>query len=181
MTRTGKPRVLVLTSTFPRWQGDATPRFVADLSEGLTREGLDVTVLAPGSRGAARRELWGNVDVRRFQYSWPAATQRLADGAILPNIRANRLLALQAPPFVLAQLAAAWRLARRERFDVIHAHWVVPQGLVAAMLKRTLGVPVITTTHGADLFALRARPLLAAKRWALQSSDAITTVSDALK
>lgn len=177
----GRPRVLALTSTFPRWRGDATPRFVFDLSAGLVREGLDVTVLAPGAHGAAARERWDGVDIRRFRYGWPASTQRLADGAILPNIRRNRWLAAQAASFVTAELAAAWRLMRRERFDVIHAHWAVPQGCVAIVLKKQFRVPVLTTTHGADIYAMRGRPALAAKRWALRSSDAVTAVSQSLK
>lgn len=39
-------RVLVIASTFPRWQGDTEPPFVYNLAAGLT-EKFDVTVLAP--------------------------------------------------------------------------------------------------------------------------------------
>lgn len=175
-----RKKVLVLTSTFPRWDGDTCPMFVADLCQGLAKT-MDVTVLAPGARGAAPRETRDGYTVRRFRYSWPARTQRLADGAILPNIRRNPLLLAQVPPFVLAQMWAAWRLMRRERFDAIHAHWAVPQGLVASLLKRRYGVPVITTTHGGDIYALRAGAALRAKRFALKTSDRITAVSAGLK
>ena len=173
-------KLLVLTSTFPRWPGDATPTFVADLCAGLAQT-MDVTVLAPASDGAPSAERLGNVRVRRFRYAWPARLQLLADGAIMPNIRRNPLLAAEVPPFVLAELLAAWRLMRSERFDVIHAHWAVPQGLVAATLKRAFGVPVITTTHGGDIYALRSGPAMRAKQWALASSDRITAVSTSLK
>ena len=42
---------LILTSTFPRWDGDATPRFVRDLALAATPE-WNVTVLAPHHPGA---------------------------------------------------------------------------------------------------------------------------------
>ncbi len=173
-------RLLVLTTTFPRWRGDSSPAFVADLCATLSDE-MDVTVLAPGSAGAATRERVGAVDVHRFPYSWPASSQRLADGAILPNIRRNRLLAAQVPALILAELWAAWRLVAAGRFDAIHAHWAVPQGAVAAMLKHRAGVPVLTTAHGGDIYALRRGAPLGAKRWALRASDAITAVSSQLK
>ncbi len=177
-----KPRlkVLVLTSTFPRWQGDACPMFVADLCGGLA-DRMDVTVLAPGARGAMAQETWDNFEVRRFRYGWPAGTQLLANGAIMPNIRRNPLLLAQVPPFFVAQLVAAWRLMRRERYDAIHAHWAVPQGIIASILKRIFHVPIVTTTHGGDIYALRGGPMMRAKRWALRSSDRITAVSNSLR
>ncbi len=175
--RTG---LLVLTSTFPRWIGDTCPMFVAHLSEALARS-FDVTVLAPASAGARRFERWGTVAVRRFRYCWPERSQRLADGAILPNLRRNRLLLGQVPGFVLAQLWAAWCLARRGAFDAVHAHWALPQGWVAAVLRARLGIPVLTTTHGGDMYALRSGVPLKAKRWALRSSDRVTAVSRSLK
>ena len=42
---TGKPRLLVLTSTFPRWHGDHEPAFVFELARRLT-DRFAVTVLA---------------------------------------------------------------------------------------------------------------------------------------
>jgi glycosyltransferase involved in cell wall biosynthesis len=119
--------------------------------------------------------------VRRFAYGWPARTQRLAEGAILPNLQRRRALLAQVPVFVLAELTAAWRLLRAGRFHAMHAHWVLPQGAVAASLRARAGVPLLTTSHGSDLNALGARPVLAAKRWVLRSSDRVTTVSEPLR
>ena len=54
-----KPRLLVLTSTYPRWRDDPEPGFVHELSKRLVAD-FDVTVLAPHARGAAVEEevLW---------------------------------------------------------------------------------------------------------------------------
>jgi glycosyltransferase involved in cell wall biosynthesis len=154
--------------------------FVADLCEGLAKT-MNVTVLAPGAHGAKPVERWAGYTVRRFQYAWPSRAQWLADGAILPNLKRSPWLMAQVPEFVLAELWAAWRLMRRERFDAIHAHWAVPQGFIAALLKRRFGVPIITTTHGGDIYALRSGAALRAKRFALRSSDRVTAVSASLK
>ena len=45
----------------------------------------------------------------------------------------------------------------------IHAHWLIPQGLVARRLAAR-GVPYLVTSHGGDLFGLRGRLLESLKR-----------------
>jgi glycosyltransferase involved in cell wall biosynthesis len=56
---------------------------------------------------------------------------------------------------MVSYLAGAYRaaraLARRERFDLVHAHWWFPAGLVASAITRTTGIPFVTTLHGSDL------------------------------
>jgi glycosyltransferase involved in cell wall biosynthesis len=119
--------------------------------------------------------------VVRFRYLWPDRAQQLADGAILPNLRRNRWLWLQVPPFMLAELIAAWRYARQTECDVIHAHWVIPQGVIALALRLTLRRPILVTSHGADLYALRGRFSEALKRRVLGHADATTAVSRSLR
>jgi glycosyltransferase involved in cell wall biosynthesis len=57
----------------------------------------------------------------------------------------------------------------------IHAHWVIPQGLIAAVVAPK--VPLIATTHGGDIYALNQKPLLALKKWVFAKSARITTVN----
>ena len=57
-----------------------------------------------------------------------------------------------------AFLAAAVRESRRARPDLVHAHWVLPGGVVALALHGLFGVPYIVTAHAADIFRLRTRP-----------------------
>ena len=49
----------------------------------------------------------------------------------------------------------AFKLVRelhsREPFDVTHAHFIMPAGIVAARLKRSSKVPFIVTAHGSDV------------------------------
>jgi glycosyltransferase involved in cell wall biosynthesis len=43
------------------------------------------------------------------------------------------------------------RLHRRRPFDVTHAHFIMPSGIVADRLQRRAGVPFIITPHGSDV------------------------------
>jgi len=177
-------RILVLTSTFPRWAGDSEPPFVFELSRRLAAE-HDVLVLAPHCRGAAAEERLGErLRVRRFRYA-PEALESLAyEGGVLEKLRRAPWRVLLIPVFALAEVAAAARAIRRERPDVIHAHWIVPQG-AAALLGRALsgfGRPaIVCTSHGADLFALRGRFARAIKSWVVRRVAALTVVSRAMR
>jgi len=171
------PSVLVTSSTFPRWREDATPRFVRDLAE-LATQSWNVTVLAPHHPGAALRDTSadergrGRLDVRRFRYFVPASHQRLCyGGGILPNIRASKLALAQVPCLVGAELAAMRRLLRTECFDLVHAHFLVPQGAVAALATRR---PLVVSVHGSDLFALRGRLIDSALRGVISRAKLVT-------
>lgn len=47
--------------------------------------------------------------------------------------------------------AAIGRLHRVRPFDVCHAHFIMPAGIVADGLKRRCGVPFVVTPHGSDV------------------------------
>jgi len=178
MSAPQRPRLLVLTSTLPRWRDDSEPRFVLDLTRALS-DRFEPLILAPMAVGAARREQLEGIAVERFSYTPVAAWQRLAaPGAIMPNLRKNRLLYLLVPALIVAQFVAAARLLRRERFDLIHCHWLVPQGLVLALLSLFIKLPpMLLTCHGADAFMFNAGPLALLKRWVLRRAAAVTVVS----
>jgi len=171
-----RPSLLALTSTFPKGVDDSTPPFVLQLSNHLLPY-FDVTVLTPAVRNAPRRETLRGVNVQRFHYLWPRSLERLADGAILENLGRSRWLYLQVPFLILFELIAALRLARAKRPAVIHAHWFIPQGIVAVIVGQVLKIPVVITAHGADVYGLRGR-LWHALRTALASRcEAVTVVS----
>jgi phosphatidylinositol alpha-1,6-mannosyltransferase len=173
---TARPSLLVLTSTFPKSVSDSTPPFVFQLCSHLLPH-FDVTVLTPAVRKAPEAETLQGVKVRRFHYFWPRSLERLAHGAILESLSRSRWLYLQAPFLVLFELIAAFRLARTTRPDVIHAHWFVPQGIVAVLVGRILKIPVVITAHGGDVYGLRGRLLDALRRALASRCEAVTVVS----
>jgi glycosyltransferase involved in cell wall biosynthesis len=175
------PRVLVLTSTFPRWPGDTTPRFVHDLACAAS-DAFEVTVMAPHHPGARSRERMGPLDVRRFVYFVPTRLERLCyDGGILPKLASSPLARAQLPAFLAAELTAVLRLLRAEHFDLVHAHWLVPQGIVAALATAGIRRPLVVSAHGSDVFALRGPVFDALRRWVGRRADAITVNSAATR
>ncbi len=174
----GRPRLLMTTTTLPRWQGDTEPRFVLDLAIAM-RDTLDITILAPRSPGAAARETIGGVAIERYRYAPFMAWEVLAaPGAILPNIRTSPLLLLLVPSLFLCQIVAVAKLLRRDSFDVVHCHWLIPQGLAFAILSLLWRCPPsLLTCHGGDAFTLNRWPIRWLKAWTVRRMGAVTAVS----
>ena len=173
-----RPPLLVLTSTLPRWTGDPEPRFVLDLARTLSSR-FEPVILAPMAPDAAPREEMEGIEVVRFRYAPVRAWERLASpGAILPNLRARPWLLLLVPAFFLSQLLALRKLIRARRFDAIHCHWIVPQGLTVSLCSLTTDLPpVLLTCHGADAFTLNTLWMRRTKRWILRKARRVTVVS----
>lgn len=169
-----RPRLLVLASTFPGRADDGTPAFVRDLAVEMT-EAFDTVVLVPRVPGARARELVSGVRVQRFPY-FPRRWEDLADGAIIENLRARPSRWIQVPALVLAEAVAVRRALRAFRPDVVHAHWIVPQGLVATLVAGA--VPRLVTTHGGDLYALDTPVLRRTKAWVARRAGHITVVNE---
>jgi colanic acid/amylovoran biosynthesis glycosyltransferase len=167
------PKLLVLASTYPARTGDGTPQFVRDLAtfEALSYQ---TTVLVPSVPGGACREVDGALEVRRFRF-FPRRWEDLADGAILENLRSRKSRWAQVLPLFLAQVLAIRREVRAARPDVIHAHWMIPQGLAA--LIACPKVPKLVTVHGADLYGLRDQVSRSLIRAVLKNADAVTTMN----
>ena len=174
--------ILVLTSTYPRWSGDTEPAFVHLLGKQLADK-YKITVLAPHYPGARRHEVMDGIEIYRYRYCLPTAEHLAYDGGILTNIRNNRLKLLLVPLFLLSQLTSAWILCRRHNFSLIHAHWIIPQGVIALWTRHLSGkdLPVLCTSHGGDLFSLRKGLLENLKKYVVRRADHVTVVSHAMR
>ncbi len=171
-----KKKLLVITSTFPRWQHDTDPPFVFELARRLTGS-FDVTVLAPGYPGALGSEEVAGLRVHRFRYFFKKLELLAGSEGILPTLKKNPLFYLLVPFFLMGELAALIKLSRKIKPDIIHAHWIIPQGFIAALAKRVTGVPYVVTTHGGDIYGMQGKFASVLKRYALRHASHTTVVS----
>jgi glycosyltransferase involved in cell wall biosynthesis len=177
----GKKRILVLTSTFPRWEYDEDPPFVSELCRRL-KEHYRVHVLAPHYSGTETEEYLVGIHVRRFRYFFSPWERLAYQGGILAKLKHNPWQYGLLPFFFLGELLALIRLLRSYRFHLIHAHWLIPQGLVALLARLFIksAPPLLCTSHGGDLFGLQGTLLNKLKRIILTHSTAVTVVSRAM-
>jgi len=167
-------KVLMLTSSYPRSRQDTAAVFLRYLAVNLRRRGAIVHVIAPADQLAGAQTEDG-VTVHRFAY-FPKNWRKLAYGSgILPNLGRNPFLWCQVPFFVASMFAHALRAVRNFGPDVVHAHWVIPQGLVAVLIKFVFRIPVVITAHGSDAHALKGNGIATIKRFCLRHSDVWTS------
>lgn len=129
----------------------------------LRGQGWTIEILAPSYAGL-RSQIIDDMPVHRFRYA-PARWETLTHEEGAPNkIHQNPLYLLLLPFYLLAGMAAAWRVGRNGRFDVIHVHWPVPQGLLGWVARLAGGGRLVATFYGADLVMAQrfrfARPFL---------------------
>jgi glycosyltransferase involved in cell wall biosynthesis len=174
-------RILAVTSSYPKFPGDVTAPFIESITRTLAQRGHAVDVVLP--EHPELRWPHSPVALHPYRYAphpgwalWGYAASLEAD------VRVRRRVYLLAPLVALAlRDAVSTHLAAR-RYDVVHAHWVVPNAALVADIVRAHGVPLVVSLHGSDVFlAARLRPVGALARRAFARAGAVTACSDDLR
>jgi glycogen(starch) synthase len=143
-------KIVVLTTSYPRHEGDPAGNFIADAVEQLRARGVEVEVVSPAS-------------FRHFGIAYGSG--------VLGNLkRAPWKLALV--PAMMASFARAARRAARDA-DLVHAHWL-PSGAIALATGR----PFVVQLWGTDVELARrarvfARRVLSRARLTICASNAL--------
>jgi len=176
-------KIGVLTHNYPRFRGDFSGRFVEALSEELVAQGHGVTILAPWDPAFGRRLADHRVAFALYRYAPVASWHQLG---YMRTMRADVALRgvtyLLAPGMFLAGMRAVARWAARERPDVLHAHWALPNGFIAAVVARRQRIPLVVSIPGSDATVAAANPLFRRMaRFAFDTAGLITANSTALR
>lgn len=172
----------VLTHNYPRFIGDFSGTFIEALCEELAAQGQRVTVWAPYDP-AYRRPLNDAVTLRLYRYIWPDSLHRLGYMRTMQSDLSLRLEAYAlSPALFIRGIQTVWWEARRLRPDVLHAHWLLPNGFIAAIVSRRLGIPLAISVPGSDAQVARSNPLFRAMaRFALRQAALLTANSAELR
>lgn len=176
-----KPRLLVISSTYPRWKGDTEPGFVHTLCKHLSPK-FNILVICPHAPGAFNKEHFEGVEVHRFRYGPTALETLCPDGGILSNLKRSPWKWMMVPLFLFGLLWASFRAVRKFRPHVIHCHWLIPQGIALWILSWfTKLPPILITSHGGDLFSFPGRIGQWAKRRAIKNASSVAIVSEPMR
>jgi glycosyltransferase involved in cell wall biosynthesis len=147
-------KVVVLTTSYPRYEGDPAGNFVADAVEQLRGRGVEVEVVSPAS-------------FRHFGIAYGSG--------VMGNLKRSPWKAALVP----AMLGSFARAARRASSDadLVHAHWL-PSGAVAL----ATGKPFVVQLWGTDVELARrmrgvARRVLSRARLTICASNALANAA----
>ncbi len=172
----------VLTHNYPRFSGDFSGTFVEALCEELAAQGQQVTVWAPYDP-AYRRPFDGAVRLQLYRYTWPDSLHRLGYMRTMQSDLALRLEAYALSPALFARgIQVVMSDAQQLRPDVLHAHWLLPNGFIGAVVSKRLGIPLAISIPGSDAQVARSNLFFRAMaRFALSQATLLTANSADLR
>jgi glycosyltransferase involved in cell wall biosynthesis len=172
----------VLTHNYPRFAGDFSGTFIEALCQEFATQGEQVTVWAPHDAAYAR-PLDEQVRLQLYRYAWPPAWQQLGYMRSMQGDLALRLNTYAlSPGFFAAGITTVLRQARTMRPDVLHAHWILPNGFIGAVVSRLLGIPLVVSVPGSDAQVAGKNPLFRRMaRFAFDQAGLLTANSEALR
>lgn len=101
-----------------------------------------------------------NLHVIYFRYMWPRQLCTLNAEGLWPAIQKNPAKLILVPPMMVCFIFIAVRLALKKSPDLLYAHWLTPQGIVAYTSSLIAGAPFAFTSHASDASILDKLPFI---------------------
>ncbi len=168
------PRICFVTTSYPDFPGGYRGGFVRHTALELVRRGYQISVVTPRIfRRSPRAEQNGGETIYRFPF-W--SEEKLL-------VHYQRIPIARMATYLLSGLFHTWRIARGRDCRLIHAHFVIPAGLIAVLAGRLLRKPVIVQAYGSDVTKYAGMNSLLRRLTAvtLHHADHIVTVSEPLR
>ena len=172
--------VVMVTTSYPRFPGDSVGTFMEPIAKQVAARGHEVHIVAPWHPRITRGQVEDGVFFHFFKYAPVAALNVFGYAAGLRADERLRGAAWMAAPFAMtAGWFKALRVAQKKRATVMHGHWVVPGGVLAASAGPLL--PLVVSLHGSDVFvAERAAVARTAARRVFHRAGFVTACSEDL-
>ncbi len=176
-------RILQLTSSLPLSPTGSNAPFILHIGRALAARGHEVHLVAPFHPGLEWGEQEGNLHLHFFKYAplrrwhiWGYGQSLQSDVRLKPGVF------FLLPPVAVSAARSLMRLmaGASAPFDILHAHWLLPNGPIAAIANRAR-LPMIVSLHGSDMYvAGKAALYRRAARFALTRAAAVVGCSDDL-
>lgn len=169
--------VVMVTTSYPRFAGDSVGTFMEPIAKGVAARGHEVHIVAPWHPRLARGTVEDGVFFHFFKYAPVASLNVFGYAAGLQaDVRVKAAAWLAAPLALSAGWFTAMRVAQKRRATMMHGHWVVPGGVIAAAARP--GLPLVVSLHGSDVFvAERMAPARAAAARVFRRAGVVTACS----
>lgn len=173
--------VVMVATSYPRFPGDTVGTFMEPIAKRVAARGHQVHLVAPWHPLIRRRAVEDGVTFHFFRYA-PTPNLNIFGyaGALKADVSLRSAAFLVAPLALLAGLRAARAVAHGVKATVMHGHWVIPGGAIAAFARPDL--PLVVSLHGSDVYVAE-RHLLAGRvsRATFARAGWVTACSDDLR
>lgn len=175
-------KICILTHTFPRFDEDIAAPFMDGVASGMVKNDNNVFVLAPFSPRFARGAKKKKYKLLTYKYAPFNSWHKLGYSETLTDDKSLKLSGyLLSPLMFICGIISLYRLVKKEKIDIINAHWILPNGFIASIVSVLTGVPVVSTLPGSDVYMVQKNFLFKwMGRFAARTAKAITSNSPQL-
>lgn len=172
----------MLTSSYPKFRGDTTAPFIESIATHIAAQGVETHVALPEHRELRRGAVEDGVHFHPYRYApRPEWTVWGYAEALRADVKLKRGVYALAPLALASSFQKMMQLTAREKFHVLHAHWVLPNAPVAALVAQIRNLPLMISMHGSDVFmAEKNNAFRATARWCFNRATWLTACSDEL-
>ncbi|AEG18538.1 glycosyltransferase [Methanobacterium paludis] len=137
-------KLCIVPTMFPKYKGDYYGSFVYDEAKKLVENGIEVHVLTQHNHGIPYEEIMDGIHVHRFRWLEPKEFRALVH---FKGLKDNlRLLT-----YVISLFFNLVKIIKKYKINIIHAHSVIPTGLIGVIVAKIMGCPSFITAHGMDI------------------------------
>jgi len=168
-------RILFIVTAYKRDERDIITPWMTETILNLKERGIDVEVFAPSYRGL-RDQVVDGVRVTRFRYFFSRWENLTHEQATPDRLEKGAIYKFLVVFYIIGGIIGIIKLTRSEKYDILQAHWPLPNFIFAYFGKLVSGARAISSFHGVEVRWVKSR-LPALKfflRWVIKNSDAIT-------
>ena len=171
----------MVTTSYPRFPGDGIGSFMEPIARSVAARGHAVHVVAPWHPAITRPAREDGVHFHFYRYApVPALNVFGYSGGLRADTDLRAAAWLAAPAALTAGAWRARRVAARTQATVLHAHWVIPNGVMAMAARGRR--PLVVSLHGSDVFVAERHGLARrGARAAFTRAHRVTACSDDLR
>jgi glycosyltransferase involved in cell wall biosynthesis len=177
--------ILMLSTSYPKYPGETTAPFIEEIAAGLAAQGHTIHLVLPWHPDIRRDRIERGVHLHFYKYAphpalniWGYAQSLHADTDIKFQTIGTAPLALAASTRALLRVMHQQMQAHQPPFELVHAHWVLPNAPPAALVAWSVRLPLVVSLHGNDIYMAERFPATTpAAGLAFRAAAAVTACS----
>lgn len=117
-----------------------------------------------------------------YVLTYPHPDIKDIDGIHVETAPTVNVKGLRGTLFLISATFKLISMVRKYKIDVIHAHFIIPPGLIAVLAGGLTGRKVAVTVHGSDIFIQSQNPVLMRLiKYVLKKADYVAVVNETIR
>ncbi len=163
-----KENICFITASYPDYEGSYRGSFIKKIVSLLKRDGYRISIVTPRIFSKSKlTEIHEGEKIYRFPF--------FSEEKLL--VEYTKIPILRMVSYLFSGILKSYKVIKKEKCRLIHAHWVIPTGFIAVLVGGILRIPVIVSAHGSDIsvFSRRSSLLRKITKFVLRKANLITS------